>query len=172
MSMQPTVVLLSFALLVTTCGPGSGSTVDRQDGGPSVFHLSEAVLSGGIAGICEQLRIDPSGAMTFVESCYSPTSQNEGQLTTLGLAALEESLRGLTTSDFQFETPEPECCDMFSFGLTYTSGDDSHYVEAGSDHRTPEAFQRSGDLANQLMASLRACETTELMAIEGDCSAG
>lgn len=170
MSMQPTVFLLSFALFVTMCG--SGSSAGSQDHGPSGFHMSEAVLSGGIAGICEQLRIDPSGAMTFVDSCFSPTGQNEGQLTTLGLTSLEESLRGITTSDFRFDAPEPECCDMFSFGLTYTSESDSHYVEASSDDRTPEVFNRSAELATQLMASLRTCETTELVVIDGDCSIG
>lgn len=168
MSMQPTVVLLSFALFFTTCG--SGSAAGRQNDGPSDFHLSEAVLSGGIAGICEQMQIDPSGSMTFVESCFSPTGQNEGQLTPLGLTTLEESLRGITTRDFRFDSPEPECCDMFSFGLTYTSESDSHYVEATNDDRTPEIFNRSADLATQLMASLRTCETSELVVIEGDCS--
>ncbi|NNF55837.1 MAG: hypothetical protein HKN03_15525 [Acidimicrobiales bacterium] len=170
MSMQPSVFLLSFALLVTTCG--SGSAAGNQNDGSPDFHLSEAVLSGGIAGICEQLRIDSSGAMTFVESCFSPTGQNTGQLTPLGLTSLEDSLRGITTNDFRFDAPEPECCDMFSFGLTYTSisGDDSHYIEATSDERTPEVFTRSADLATQLMASLRSCQTTELMIIEGDCS--
>lgn len=170
MSMQPTVLLLSFSLFLTMCG--SGSAAGSQNDGPPDYHLSEAVLSGGIAGICEQMRIDPSGAMTFVESCFSPTGQNTGQLTSLGLTSLEDSLRGITTNDFRFDAPEPECCDMFSFGLTYTSrsGDDSHYVEATSDDQTPEVFTRSADLGTQLMASLRTCQSTELVIIEADCS--
>lgn len=170
MNMQPTVLILSFALFVTTCG--SGSAVGRQDDGPATYHLSEAVLSGGIAGICEQMRIDPSGAMTFVKSCFSPTGQNAGQLTALGLTTLEKSLRGITTADFRFDAPQPVCCDMFSFGLTYTSDSGSHYVEATSDGRTPSVFNTSADLATNLMASLRGCESTELIEIEDDCSVG
>ncbi len=170
MSMRPTVVLLAFALFIPTCG--TGSDAGRQDDGPRDFHLSKAVLSGGIAGICEQLQIDPSGAMTFVESCFSPNGPNDGQLTALGLTTLEESLREITTGDFNFKPPEPECCDMFSLSLTYTSGNDTFYVEATSDDRTPEVFNRSADVATQLMASLRTCETTELVVIHGDCNVG
>ncbi len=170
MSMQPSVLLLAFALFIPTCG--SSSTVGSPNEDPSDFHLSEAVLSGGIAGICEQMQIDPSGAMTFVESCFSPNGPNEGRLTALGLTTLEESLRGITISDFTFDAPEPECCDMFSLGLTYTSGNDTFYVSPTSDGRTPEAFNPSADLASQLMVSLRSCVTTELVSIEGDCTVG
>ena len=142
------LLALPMLILLSACGPGrTPSATATPSPGPKTGPVQEGMIiwerSGGIAGICQRLTIQPGGGYRL-EDCLRVSPVRDGTLPKEKLERLTQWLD--QCGAFEWNPPQPPGADQFM----------DRYTFGGRGRRSPSDAERAeiNDYLAQLTADL------------------